>query len=105
MFLVEWPARVARHGFSRGMWPFLTINILLALVTWWHGGALLAFVVVRLPYPFVGPTLIETLAVVQTVAGLLATVLALVLVAVAGVRAGQEQSYAAPRPIDLGGTA
>jgi len=101
--LVEWPLRVARHLFSQGAWPLLAIDVLLALVTWWHGGALLAFVVVRFLAPFVGPTVIEILAVVQTVAGLLAALLALVLVAVAGVRAGREHPYTAPQSTDHGG--
>jgi hypothetical protein len=89
--------------FSRGTWPLLAIDVLLALVTWWHGGALLAFVVFRFLGPFVGPTVIEILAAVQTVAGLLAALLALVLVAVAGVRAGREQPFTAPRSTDHGG--
>jgi hypothetical protein len=89
--------------FTRGAWPLLAIDVLLALVTWWHGGALLAFVVFRFLDPFVGPTAIEILAAVQTVAGLLAALLTLVLVAVAGVRAGREQPYAVPQSTDHGG--
>lgn len=75
------------------MLPFVAIDVLLAVVTWWHGGILLMFIVVRLLDPYVGPALVGIVAVVQTVVGLSTTLLALILVAVAGVRAGQERSY------------
>lgn len=86
------------------MWPLVAIDILLALVTWWHGGVVLGVVVVRLLNSVVGPTLNSVLAIAETMAALATTMLALVLVAIAGVRAGQEQAHNGSRVTNLRGT-
>lgn len=90
-----WPVRVVRQLLARGAWRLLAIDLLLALVTWWHGGLVLKVVLFRFVGPFVGPPVLDMLAPAQTVAGLFVALLGVVLIALAGVRTGREHPYAA----------